>query len=77
VIVPNLVALGDRVKEDTPGWTYPFPSSAEEILDLLNEIFENPKRYAEKTAKFKTLQVRPAQDCIREYQEIYNNMFNT
>src|SRR6185312_3284244 len=28
VIVPNLVALGDRVKEDTPGWTYPFPSSA-------------------------------------------------
>ena len=77
VIVPNLVALGDRVNKDTPGWTYPFPSPAEEILALLNKIFMNPKMYAEKTARFKTLQVRPAQDCIREYQGIYNKMLNT
>jgi GT2 family glycosyltransferase len=76
VIVPNLVALGDRVREDTPGWTYPFPSSAEEILALLNKIFMNPRIYAEKTAKFQTLQVRSSQDCIREYKGIYGNIFN-
>ena len=77
VIVPDLVALGERVRKEGAGWIYPFPSPAQEILKIIDAIYNNPNEYAQKVSKFQNLIVRSAADCIKEYESIYQNLFSS
>jgi len=74
VIVPNIMALGERVKKFGGGWIYDYPGSSKMILDILNEVYNNRSLVDEKIFEIKNMAKTSREQCVNEYLEIYNEI---
>lgn len=71
VIVTDIGALGERVKEMDCGWVVPLESSGDSILSLLNTIWEDKEQYEEKLKNIQNLSLKTALQMADEYRCIY------
>jgi len=74
VIVPNLLALGERVRESGGGWLYEYPGSGKNILELINEIWKDPQEYVNKILACQKLKIENNMDCIKNHEAIYREL---
>jgi len=73
VIVPDIMALGERVKENGGGWIIPYPCKANDILKILSEIKDKTKLH-EMKIKVQNIKLKTKQECINEYIQIYKDV---
>lgn len=72
VLVTDIGALGDRVKEMDCGWLIKPNSDYREILKLVDYIKDTPDEYNDKLKIVSNLQVRSISDMITDYKQIYS-----
>ena len=72
VVVTDIGAVGDRVKEMNCGWIVSKDSNYNDILNVINHIKDNPKEYQEKLNIVKNLKMKSILEMIYDYKEIYN-----
>jgi GT2 family glycosyltransferase/predicted O-methyltransferase YrrM len=68
-VVPDLVALGERVRSEGAGWTYPYQS--EEILKLIYRIMDEEQEYASKKKIALSVKTTTQQQQAAELRQIY------
>lgn len=72
VVVTDIGAVGDRVKEMNCGWTVSKDSSYKDIIEVINYIKDNPEEYQNKLNIVKNLKIKSISDMIQDYMQIYN-----
>lgn len=77
VIASNIGALGERVEEIDCGWLVPVEASAQQVIDLINYIINNPKEYEKKKQNILNHKARNAKDMAKDYLEIYDSLLNS
>ena len=75
VIVPNFLALGERVTKTGAGWTYEYPGTPRKILEIIDKI-SSPENYNEKLSKFKHLKISTNEECSKEYAQVYQKVLD-
>lgn len=77
VVVTDVGALGDRVREMDCGWIVPHGVTAEAILHLLKQICNDENEYQNKLDNIKKLKLKNVEKMCAEYREIYDNALAT
>lgn len=77
VIVTDIGALGERVKEMDCGWVVPLESTGDDILSLLDNLYENKKDYEEKCKNIEMLSLKTTKEMAQEYRYIYDPYLKT
>ena len=67
----NIGALGERISEGKLGWTMNPTSNVKDILNKLDEIFNNKEEYKKVVNKIKTTKVRTTADMTNDYIPFY------
>jgi len=76
VIALDYGAVSERVQKDNLGWIIEKDSSIEQIINKINEIFENSKQYDEvlKSINYYLNNLKSVSENANEYKEIYNKL---
>lgn len=74
VIVTDIGALGERMRNMSCGWIVPERAGHEEILQLLLNMQEHPKMYEEKRKKAEETSISSIKDMVSEYQLLYSTL---
>lgn len=74
VVVRDIGALGDRVREMDCGWIVPLYASDKEIADVINRIVNDSTEYNSKLENVKKLTVKSCEKMAAEYDEIMNEL---
>lgn len=72
VIVTDMGAVGERVKEMNCGWIIQLGNTNNEILNLLNYIKDNYNEYKEKLDIVHKVKIRSISDMTTDYKQIYS-----
>jgi len=75
VIVPDLLALGERVEKTGGGWMYEYPGSGKTILEMINRIWKDPHEYESKVTKCQKLKIETEEECIKNHEIMYRDFF--
>lgn len=73
VIVTDIGALGDRVRELQCGWVVHKDATAKEVLEKISQIKENDEEYQEKKIHTRTAKIKSLMEMCREYEELYED----
>ena len=76
VIVPNVLALGERVLETGGGWLYEYPGTTEEIFSIIKKIIDKPNEYYAKVKNVEKIKIISDKECVRPYKDVYDNLIN-
>lgn len=71
VIVTDIGALGERMREMQAGWIVSENANSEEVLNLLKQIKKNPEDYKEKWHIAQKVKVRSSKEMADDYRKIY------
>lgn len=71
VIVTDVGALGDRVREMDCGWVVPSGASAKDVLDVITRLKDHGEEYQQKLQKVRNIQIKTIEEMCREYQNVY------
>lgn len=71
VLTFDIGAVGERVNKDNLGWTMKFTTSAQEILDKVDNIRRNNKEYKDKKDNFKNYKFKTLKEMQKYYKELY------
>ena len=74
VIVPDKLALGERVQKTNAGWRYQYPGSAKEILEILENIISDRNAYEKILNNTKNVKVKNNFDCVQDYEDLYDKI---
>ncbi|MEG2295566.1 MAG: glycosyltransferase, partial [Oscillospiraceae bacterium] len=77
VIVTDIGALGERVRELDCGWVVPLESTGDDVLSLLENLWKNKQEYEEKLENIKGLSLKTTAQMAEEYRCIYDAYFKT
>lgn len=71
VLVTDIGALGDRVREMDCGWVVAHQASTDEVLKKINEIKKNKEEYQKKLEYIPTIKIRNVNEMCEIYAGIY------
>lgn len=71
VLVTDVGALGERVRELGCGWVVPKDCSYHYILNKINDIQKNPDKYNEKKRKVMNMDLRNSNQMANDYDKLY------
>lgn len=72
VIVTDVGALGERVRELQCGWIVPPDATYEDVLGIICEIKDKGEVYKEKKMSAVRAQIKDTEEMCNEYRRIYN-----
>ncbi|MEG1406739.1 MAG: glycosyltransferase [Ruthenibacterium sp.] len=73
VIVTDIGALGERVRDMDCGWVIPVDATAEDVLSMLQYLRENPNEFARVQQNVNRLQLRTVEEMTQQYATMYEN----
>lgn len=73
-VVSDVGALGERVRKSGAGWLMPAQSSAEQYLELLEKLRQDPEEILQKAAKTGLLSNRSVEQMAEDYSISYEKM---
>lgn len=74
VLVTDIGALSQRVREMDCGWIVPYEVKAKDILKKIHEIHKNNDEYQSKVHQVKLLHMKTAKEMCGIYQERYDTV---
>ena len=72
VLVTDIGALGERIRETNIGWMVPYQTKHSEILRILENIYSNPLSYYEKMEFLKKAHNISIQEMLMQYIKVYD-----
>lgn len=72
VIVTDIGALSERVRQMDCGWIVPANASAADILALIDRLKKRGDEYQKKLTNVRELKIKEAEQMCLEYQQIYD-----
>lgn len=72
VLVTDIGALGERIRENNIGWMVPYQTNYSEILRILEYIYNNPLSYYEKLESLKKTHNISIQEMLMQYIKVYD-----
>lgn len=76
VIVTDIGALGNRVKNMKCGWTVSADNAAEETLSIIKRIKDRGKEYSSVLNTVKKLHLKTVSEMNNEYSALYNELIS-
>lgn len=74
VLVTDIGAVGDRVREAGAGIVVPLTATPEEILDQIEQLQAEPERYQVLKEALQTTPVRSIEKMLEDYAQLYNGL---
>lgn len=67
----DIGAVGERIKKNNYGYTMDVNSSISEIIEKINQIFENKEEYQKVISSIGKYKIKTVEEMSREYEVIY------
>ncbi|MDO4343730.1 MAG: glycosyltransferase [Eubacteriales bacterium] len=76
LVVTDIGALGERMRQYNAGWLVSYRTNAREILCLLEKIYEKPDEYMQKLAILKSIEHVNLETMLNNYKRVYDEYPN-
>ena len=77
VIVLDLGALSDRMRQNEGGWILPSDTQGTELAKFVNDLAQHPEELAKKKESTRNIHVKTKKDMVEEYQGLYQKLIST
>lgn len=71
VVVTDIGALGERVREMDCGWVVPANATAKDILNIIDRLKVRGEEYQQKREKIRNIQIKTVDEMCCQYQNVY------
>lgn len=71
VVVTDVGALGERVRDMECGWVVPSDASVQSILEFINGLKKRGRDYQEKLKKVQQIKIKNVDEMCEDYRKVY------
>ena len=75
VLVTDVGAVGERIRDTQCGWAVPVESDADEVLRKIQEIYNSPEDYSRKKENIRNSRMRDLDTMWEDYQSLYEQEY--